>query len=270
MPSINHSRSRGVTLLELLVVLMILSIVLTAAVKTWDVTLERGRAQTTASKLTQLVKVIVGDPAYIVTGQRADFGFVGDMGRVPNSLSELVVAPSGSTTWRGPYIRSTFNQSADGYRIDGWGDTIIYGRQQYNSRDSLFVRSYGGRGGAGRSRWQTLNFPSSDAALTLNEVSGSVRDMRGTLPGDDNLLRLVVRIYWPNDGKLDSLDEAGQQLADGFRFLGKPQGTHRLVATYTTRPPNQVTLTTTQLVPVYPGVGAPGITLRLPVDFETQ
>jgi len=104
-------QDRGVTLLELLVVLMILSIVLTAAVKTWDVTLERGRAQTTASKLTQLVNVIVGDPDYIVAGQRADFGFVGDMGRVPDSLSELVKAPAGSTTWRGPYIHSTFNQS---------------------------------------------------------------------------------------------------------------------------------------------------------------
>ena len=49
------SRQRGVTLLELLVVLMILSIVLTAAVRTWDVTLERGRTETTARKLSQLV-----------------------------------------------------------------------------------------------------------------------------------------------------------------------------------------------------------------------
>ena len=271
MHTSTYRRARGVTLLELLVVLMILSIILTAAVKTWDVTLERGRAQTTASKLTQLVKVIVGDPDYIVTGQRADFGFVGDMGKLPDSLRDLVVAPSGSTTWRGPYIRSTFNQSDSGYRIDGWGVAIIYGRQQFNHRESLFVRSYGGRGVADRSRWQTLNFPYTDDALTNDSVTGYVVDMRGNPPGTANLLNgMVVTIYWPVDGKLVSIDEVGMQLADGFRFLGKPQGTHRLVATYTTRPPNSVTVTTTQSVPVYPGVGAPGVIMRLPVDFDVQ
>jgi prepilin-type N-terminal cleavage/methylation domain-containing protein len=268
MLNTNNHRSRGVTLLELLVVLMILSIVLTAAVKTWDVTLERGRAQTTASKLTQLVKVIVGDPDYIVTGQRADFGFVGDMGRVPNSLSELVVAPSGSTTWRGPYIRSTFNQSVDGYRIDGWGDTIIYGRELYNSRDSLFVRSYGGRGVADRSRWQTLNFPYPDTALTSNLVHGVVVDMRNKPPSPLQAIRLMVTLYSPNDGKLDSVPRTGA-LADTFDFYGIAQGTHKLVAIYTDV--NGVTkYTTTKFVPVYPGVGAHDVQMRLPVDFEVQ
>ena len=141
-------RPSGVTLLELLVVLMILSIILTAAVKTWDVTLERGRAETTSRKLNQLVSVIVGDPDYIVAGRRADFGFVGDMGRLPDNLGELVVAPPASppesSCWRGPYIRSTFNESSDGYRMDGWGDAIVYGRDSFASNESLFVRSTGG------------------------------------------------------------------------------------------------------------------------------
>ena len=272
MTTNTHRQERGVTLLELLVVLMILSIVLTAAVKTWDVTLERGRAQTTASKLTQLVNVIVGDPDYIVVGQRADFGFVGDMGRVPDSLSELVKAPAGSTTWRGPYIRSTFNQSENGYRMDGWGDTIIYGRQQYASRESLFVRSYGGRGVADRSRWQTLNFPYPDTALTNNQVWGQVYDMRGSLPVNyDQWTRLNVRIYYPSDGKPDSSDAPGAQIYQDvgklFKFFSIPQGTHRLVAVYTP-PSGSPTYTTTQQVPVYPSVGAQGVTLRIPYDWS--
>jgi prepilin-type N-terminal cleavage/methylation domain-containing protein len=267
-------QDRGVTLLELLVVLMILSIVLTAAVKTWDVTLERGRAQTTASKLTQLVKVIVGDPDYITAGQRADFGFVGDMGRVPDSLSELVKAPAGSTTWRGPYIHSTFNQSENGYRMDGWGDTIIYGRQQYASRESLFVRSYGGRGVADRSRWQTLNLPYPDTALTNNQVWGQVVDMRGSLPVNyDQWTRLDVRIYYPSDGKQNSSDAPGAQIYQDvgkmFKFFGIPQGTHRLMATYLNIG-GAHTDTTIQLVPVYPGVGDRHVRLRLPVDFGQE
>ena len=256
---------RGVTLLELLVVLMILSIVLTAAVKTWDVTLERGRAQTTASKLTQLVNVIIGDPDYITAGQRADFGFVGDMGRVPDSLPELVKAPSGSTTWRGPYIHSTFNQSDNGYRMDGWGDTIIYGRQQYGSRDSLFVRSYGGRGVADRSRWQTLNFPYSDTSLTQNEVEGDVVDVRGNAADATMWNRLLVRLVWPTDGRLDSTDRTASQTAP-YQFFGIPQGTHRLTAVYFTADLKD-TFRTTQFVPVYPGVGAHHIQLRLPTEW---
>ncbi len=268
MTTNTRRQDRGVTLLELLVVLMILSIVLTAAVKTWDVTLERGRAQTTSSKLTQLVKVIVGDPEYITAGQRADFGFVGDMGRVPDSLRELVVAPANSPTWRGPYIRSTFNQSENGYRMDGWGDTIIYGRQQYNSRESLFVRSYGGRGVADRSRWQTLNFPYNDTALTQNRVEGVIYDVRGSeLTSPSIMQRTIVRLVWPTDGKPDSTDQVGTQLTDGFEFIGIPQGTHRLTAICWTI--NRVdTFRTTQYVPVYPGVGARHVILRLPVDWD--
>ncbi len=86
--------SKGVTLIELLVVLMILSLILTAAVRTWDVTLERGRFEQTRQKLDKLAKAIIGDPDYIVGGVRVDFGFVGDMGTLPRTLNDLVTSPS--------------------------------------------------------------------------------------------------------------------------------------------------------------------------------
>jgi len=265
-------RARGVTLLELLVVLMILSIVLTAAVKTWDVTLERGRAQTTASKLNQLASVIVGDPAYIVAGQRADFGFVGDEGRLPDHLSELVIRPPGDSVWRGPYLRSTFNQSADGYRIDGWGDTIIYGREAYASNDSLFLRSYGGRGVADRSRWQTVNLPNTYQSLVSNEVQGRLVDVRGDPVPDTAsavIARLMVILYRPKNGQLVAADTAKTTEALNFRFLNVPQGTHRIVAIYHAFdiiPP--FAESTVQDVPVYPGSGARDIIMRIPRDWE--
>jgi prepilin-type N-terminal cleavage/methylation domain-containing protein len=272
MAATTCGRARGVTLLELLVVLMILSIILTAAVKTWDVTLERGRAQTTASKLNQLVSVIVGDPDYIVAGQRADFGFVGDEGRLPNSLRELMIRPTLSdSVWRGPYLRSTFNQSADGYRIDGWGDTIIYGREKYASNDSLFVRSLGGRGYADRARWQTLNFQYTYEDLVQNQVKGRIVDVRGDPPpaGNDKIISgLMVKLYKPKDGKLVPYDQVGTKAAD-FHFHGIPQGTHRLEAMHIDvyKIPRETTMTT-QDVPVYPGIGALHITMRLPVDWD--
>jgi prepilin-type N-terminal cleavage/methylation domain-containing protein len=261
-----HRQDRGVTLLELLVVLMILSIVLTAAVRTWDVTLERGRAQTTSQKLSQLVKVIVGDPDYVVAGQRADFGFVGDEGRLPNSLQELVVRPDGDSVWRGPYIRSTFNQSADGYRIDGWGDTIVYGYQVYKVGESLWVRSYGGRGVVDRSRWQTLSFPYTYAALTQNQVEGDIVDIRGNPPPLTEYSKLRVRLYYPKGGVMYN-DEKSADPAVHFQYLNIPQGTHRLVALYYYGLPGPEVDSAVQDVPVYPGVGARQITMRLPTAW---
>jgi prepilin-type N-terminal cleavage/methylation domain-containing protein len=276
-----RGRSRGITLLELLVVLMILSIILTAAVKTWDVTLERGRAETTWRKLNQLATAMVGDPDYIVAGQRADFGFVGDVGRLPDSLRELVVWPfaSESSRWRGPYIRSTFNESPEAFRIDGWGDTIIWGRRRYNNNDSLWLRSRGGRAYLDPSRWQTVYLPYTWSDLTDNTISGQVVDVRGDLPTNSRLRPgqrdsiitvLKVILYQPSNGVLQPLDRVGLD-AVNFAFSAVPQGTHRLEAWYVNYydPPAE-TLITVQYVPVYPGIGARDITLRMNVDWDDE
>ena len=268
-----RSRARGVTLIELLVVLMILSIVLTAAVRTWDVTLERGRAVTTSRKLDQLVTAIGGDPDYIVAGQRADFGFVGDIGRLPNSLRELVVSPPGATLWRGPYLRSTFSESFDAFRIDGWGDTIIYGYEAYgNNHDSLFVRSYGGRGFVDKTRWQTVSLPYSYDALMTNQIDGNIVDVRGNAPRDPAAIqKLKVILIKPFEGNPDSsVFYTGTQAAS-FVFPGIAQGTMRLVAMYIDLshvPPGETVATTMQNVPVYPGIGAHSVMMRLPLDWD--
>ena len=265
------SRQRGVTLLELLVVLMILSLILTAAVKTWDVTLERGRAETTSKKLGQLATAITGDRDYIIAGRRADFGFVGDMGRLPNSLAELTVSPPilppESSRWRGPYLRSTFNQSADGYRIDGWGDSIIY------NRDSLFLRSYGGRGLADQTRWQTVRLLFTSNEMTRNDVSGTVLDVRGLPPPDTLLNTLVVSLFYPFEGRLQSRDLTGSvELPNGqFFYQGMiPQGTHRLRAMFVNSLSVPAETTTTDVdVTVYPGMGARDLRVRLNLNWAT-
>lgn len=262
--------SSGVTLLELLVVLMILSIILTAAVKTWDVTLERGRAETTSRKLNELSSVIVGDRDYIVAGRRADFGFVGDMGRLPNNLQELVVSPlitpPESSRWRGPYLRPTFNESPDGYRTDGWGDTIIY------NVDSLFLRSLGGRGLADQTRWQTVYLPFDRNDLTGNTVDGQVVDVRGAPPPDSLTTYLKVILYYPFEGKLVVHEALSPNLTNGqFTFTAVPQGTFRIVAMYVDYypPPAETTMTTAD-VTVYPAIGTHDVRLRLNLDWNDK
>ncbi|MEN9979707.1 MAG: prepilin-type N-terminal cleavage/methylation domain-containing protein [candidate division WOR-3 bacterium] len=260
---------RGVTLIELLVVIMILSVILTAAIKTWDVTLERGRFEQTRQKLDRLAKVITGDPDYVVGGVRADFGFVGDMGALPRTLSDLVnppswVAPPESSRWRGPYIKSTFNESPEGYRIDGWGDTIVF------ERDSLFLRSYGGGGLVDRKRWITKPLGYSVNDLLHNIVDGSIVDQRGVPPPDSILPRITVQLEYPRQGVLyrDSYTPATNGL---FEFRDVPQGVQTLrVMIWHYYPPPPRCDTVTRAVTVFPRVGARGIEVRLNVDWNNM
>lgn len=272
MASRERLGARGVTLLELLIVLMILSLILTAAVKTWDVTLERGRYETTRKRLDQLSTTITGDADFIVSGRRADFGFVGDVGRLPYTLSELVtappVSPPESSRWRGPYVRASFSESPETYRTDGWGDTIVY------RPESVFVRSFGGRGLVDRTRWMTRDFGYTKSDLERNQVRGQVLDVRGQPPDAhaDSIGILSVILLRPFEGaprrdsvRVLSIDN-GQ-----FFFENIPQGNHVLVARYVryVPPPPETTVTTAD-VTVYPRLGAPDVQVRLNIDWSGQ
>ncbi len=260
--------SRGVTLLELLVVLMILSLILTAAVKTWDVTLERGRFESTRRKLDQLAEVIVGDPDYAPAGERVDFGYVGDIGNLPQTLADLVVEPTvtppESSRWRGPYIHATFNESPDGYRIDGWGDTIIF------DRDSLFVRSLGGYGMADRSKWLTRYLGHTKDDLTANPVDGRVLDVRGVGPPDSLLYRITLELQRPLLGRTQPIYALiGSNGEFTFGFQPVSQGGHMLRTIYMhDTPPPPWAETTLKYVTVHPGMGARDLQIRLNVDWS--
>jgi len=266
------ARGQGVTLLELLIVLMILSLILTAAVKTWDVTLERGRFESTRKRLEQLGTAITGDANYVVNGRRVDFGFVGDMGRLPNSLKELVVAPTvsppESSRWKGPYLRATFSESPETYRTDGWGDTIIY------NRDSMFLRSYAGRGLADRTVWMTQYLGFSQSELLSDSVEVRVVDVHGaTPPPNDTILsslRVVLRRPFEGLPHTDTL-RGTQMTDDAFWFYFVPQGTD-LVRAYYIRfapPPPETIASATADVTVYPRIGARDVTLRLNLDWNS-
>jgi len=263
-------RPRGVTLIELLIVLMILSLILTAAVKTWDVTLERGRFESTRKKLDQLATAVTGDPDYIVAGQRADFGFVGDVGRIPRNIAELAVnpypgLPDSVNQWRGPYVRATFGEAPETYRTDGWGDTITF------NPDSMFMRSYGGKGLADRTAWMTRSLGFRRDELEHDLVSGLVVDERGMTPPDnDSLLNsLHVVLVYPFEGELRADTLKGPvSLSNGqFRFENIPVGRRQLEAFYV-KPPDSILGRTTTQITVYPRSGARDVRARVNLDWN--
>lgn len=122
-------RRGGFTLIEVIIAIAILSILASMAVPYAAKLIDKSREESTRKEMEELYNTILGDPK-VPTG-----GTVGDMGRLPNSITELNVQgaqPPGSTGllgvkfgWFGPYVNTGFDPQ--GYLNDAWGTPYAYG-----------------------------------------------------------------------------------------------------------------------------------------------
>ena len=132
------TKMRGFTLIEIVVVLAIAAVLAALLVPAAFQTLQSSKEATTRVQVERIYKAIVGDPS------KGNYGFLGDMGRFPVTLSELVTqgaqqsyhtshtvhAGSGDhvalvgTGWRGPYLTGT--DSSDDLFKDAWGVALSY------------------------------------------------------------------------------------------------------------------------------------------------
>ncbi|HYE36082.1 prepilin-type N-terminal cleavage/methylation domain-containing protein [Methylocaldum sp.] len=126
-----HKQS-GLTLLELVVTLLILTMLSTVALQSTSGLQDQARFEQTQNRLQMIREAILGDPRKTVNGQMVVSGFVADMGRLPNDLRELLdgtgmiaytVDPLTGLGygWRGPYLLSSQNPGDSDAFTDGWG-----------------------------------------------------------------------------------------------------------------------------------------------------
>jgi len=119
-------------LIEILVALAMLSILAGALAPFVVQEMNRTRRSDTSERLVRLMEGMVGRTS------EGLFGYVGDMGGLPNSLTDLVqqgVQPAFTQTiygfgvgWNGPYVTETA-PSADPL-MDAWGTAIDYSNTQ--------------------------------------------------------------------------------------------------------------------------------------------
>ena len=212
------SRS-GFTLMELLVVLLIIGILSTVALRTIDAARDRGLFDQTATEMDQLVKAAMGDPNLLTDGRRTDFGFYGDMGRLPYDLHELVV-PVADPRWHGPYLRLSVGGDTTGYLHDAWGN--LYG---YNPTTGTI-------NSLGNGKYpMTVRMADSIPLLTTNTISGNITDNIGNPPGDA-AATMMVRLYLSSGGApLYRIPDAGGL----YQFANVvPIGTHKIEARWGT------------------------------------
>lgn len=176
---------RGLGLLELIAVLAVLAVIGVSLAATMPAMLVSGRVAATRRDMQRLHRAMIGDP------DAGNFGFVGDMGRLPRDLTELVerggnIAYHHDSTysvgmgWNGPYLSEC--ESGDP-AVDAFGTPYALGRHypgqiqsagpdgRFDTDDDIYVP-------AGRVRYR------GEVRLELSK------------PG-----RFIVRLFYTDDGR---------------------------------------------------------------------
>jgi prepilin-type N-terminal cleavage/methylation domain-containing protein len=254
---------KGVTLLELLIVIMIIGLLTTAALKAYDTSLQAGRFAATRRTLEELASAIVGNPELVTHGTRIDFGYIGDLGRVPEKLQELVSPPAGIDTglWRGPYIINRVAENPTGYLRDGWGDTLIY------LPTALTISSMRGVSYLSPDSWIVRKLARNQSDLLHNTVRGLVLDAKGNPPEDQDTANLKIALNYAKFGHYHS-DTAWPVTNGNFEFVTKvPIGNQRVYVRYIYPGPSPDTILVEKTATVTPG-GKNWLEVHLPVPFH--
>ncbi|MCP4581916.1 MAG: prepilin-type N-terminal cleavage/methylation domain-containing protein [candidate division Zixibacteria bacterium] len=226
-------KNSGFTLIEVVLVIVIIGILSTVAIKSLTVTVKQKRFDATAEEMDHISKAIVGDERLVGDGIRSDFGYVGDVGALPSSLDDLVTNPGGYSTWNGPYISSSFSENTDDYKRDGWNELYTY-------TGGVSLSSSGG------GTTVTKQFANSAANLTSNTVTGIVRDFDLSIPGDSSS-NVTVTISYPDGSGSTTSSSTSPNGSGEFTFSSSiPIGTHQLRAVNGSD-------TVSKYVAVYPG-----------------
>jgi prepilin-type N-terminal cleavage/methylation domain-containing protein len=232
-------KSRGFTLLEIVVVVAVIGILAAAIAPSIIQQIMDTRVQGTRDEVEAISTAMTGTPA------NNQFGFAGDIGRLPATLQELASAgslPAFTTNtvrnigmgWRGPYINT--GSSAADYLTDGFGRAYTLSAGQ--------VRSAGPDGAMNTA--DDIIYPPSapdvtgEVAVTVKTISGgkTVVDPAG----------YRVDLYYPSNGTEAALSDT----AAPFSFNNVPMGARALRVVKTSNP-NAGSIVAQDTIVVRPG-----------------
>ncbi len=193
--------SKGFTMGEMVIVIAIIAILAALIAPLAIKQIDQKRFDACREELEVIKKAIVGDSSIVENGTRSSFGFIGDLGREPRTLDDLVNQnglPSWQQTsgvwwgWRGPYINEY---------TDPWGNQYNY-QSFYGVSGSLILARIWSDGPDGINN----NGSGDDMVMEIrmdegfSMISGNTSDSCGAAMGYTN-----ITIYYPNLTSLTSV-----------------------------------------------------------------
>ena len=233
---------QGFTLIEVILVLVLIGIMAALAANIIANSLDRGRFDETWKEMNSIKMAIVGNPDLTNAGVRSDFAYVGDMGTIPTSITELLeqgAQPAWSvydtdlgtgTGWRGPYLDNKRDDSGTYLAtLDGWGNAYVYNSGAIAGTGQ--VMSYGSDGASGGSGYAadiTVPETSLVTSQTQGGVAGRVTDIIGNPVRNTN-----VTITYPDPASKGNPTSSTVATDNGgnYVFNSIPIGKHRVQLT---------------------------------------
>jgi len=215
LPLSRPDRPRGLTLLELVVVLSILAVLALVAVKSLEPVADQARYEATVRTLTSIERAVLdSDKVQYGDDSASASGFVADTGRTPASLAELFVQPPNLAAV-GPYAFDSDGDTVDDVRlVSGWNGPYL--------RLPVGVSSNNLKDGYGRDFIVTLpvagqivvTSQGADGNSDLPE-EGYDQDLGLSITPADYLIDLSFHVYETDN----PTTETGRKVA--IRFYGK-------------------------------------------------
>jgi type II secretory pathway pseudopilin PulG len=228
-------KNSGFTLVELALIIVIIGIVASMAMRSLNPAIDQSRVDATLKEMEMLSQAIIGDKDLITEGIRSDFGYVGDIGAPPPSLDALVANPGGYAAWNGPYILNDFVENPDDFKKDAWGNPYVFS-------GGVLITS------AGNGTPITKRIAANLDDLTSNTVYGNVFDGQGNAPGS-SAPNVLIEIFYPDGAGSVALVSSIPSSSGQFTYDGMvPIGNHLVRAIYSTADD-----TTSAYVTVLPG-----------------
>jgi prepilin-type N-terminal cleavage/methylation domain-containing protein len=202
---------RGLTLVELLVVVFILAAIAATAVSFVDNADQQTRYDDTKTRLAAIRAAVAGRPDRSVNGEPDVAGFVADMGRLPASMQELLergalppFSAASDAGWRGPYLTPLPDRDGVLRYTDGFGNP-------WTTFDAaggrLVVQSAGGTAAP-----YDVEYPKDGVALVepadwrLDFLAGRTVTVVFSDAGNDGAdltgVPVCLRLYCPEEGAL--------------------------------------------------------------------
>jgi len=193
--------------MEVIIMIAIIAIIMATGMKANQNVQFREKFENTIVEMQMLKRAIVGNSLLKTDGIRNNFGYVGEMGRLPSSLSELMTRASQSAVvysstlhlssgWAGPYLQETFTNYTSNPLTDEFDNLYEWDLTELpNSGDTISARLIS------RGADQVIGGTGIDADITIDIFK---REWKGNITGKafdsagKKLKKATVKLYYPD------------------------------------------------------------------------